>query len=89
MVSYRIRVYGRVQGVGYRDFVRRRARTFGINGYVRNLVDGSVEIVAEGDERNFELFLREIKKGPILARVDRVEIEPRRSEGYENFEIRF
>jgi len=89
MVSYKIRVYGRVQGVGYRDFVRRRARAFGINGYVRNMVDGSVEIVAEGEERAFELFLREIKRGPMLARVDRVDIEPKKYEGYGDFEIRF
>ena len=89
MVSYRIRVYGRVQGVGYRDFVRRRAQMFGIKGYVKNMIDGSVEIVAEGGDESYRLFLMEIKKGPMFARVDRVDVEPKEYEGYEDFEIRY
>ncbi|QTA37988.1 acylphosphatase [Thermosipho ferrireducens] len=71
----RILVYGIVQGVGFRYWTYNIAKSLKINGYVRNLPDGSVEIVACGDKENLSGFIKEISKGPITARVDNVQIE--------------
>jgi len=62
----------------------------GLRGYVRNLPDGSVEVVAEGPEEAVRRLLEKIKKGPPAARVERVEAKelPERGE-FEDFEIRF
>jgi acylphosphatase len=67
-------VTGRVQGVAFRDFVRREASSRGITGYVRNGDDGkSVEVVAEGDESALAALVDSLRSGPRFARVDRVE----------------
>ena len=66
-------VRGRVQGIMYRDFTRRQARRRGIVGTVQNLLDGTVAVVAEGDEMKLQDFLLALKEGPTLARVDLVE----------------
>lgn len=81
-------IYGRVQLVMFRDFVRRNARARGIVGTVSNNADGSVSVVAEGSEEKLEELLLLVQRGPILARVDRVEEswhEP--LGGYKNFDI--
>ena len=65
-------VEGRVQGVGYRDYVRRRAIGLGLVGYVMNLKDGRVRVHAEGAREVIEDLMRQLEKGPPLSRVDRV-----------------
>jgi acylphosphatase len=65
-------VEGRVQGVGYRDYVRRRAMQLGLVGYVMNLKDGRVRVHAEGAREVIEELMRQLEKGPPLSRVDRV-----------------
>ena len=73
--SLRVVVRGRVQGVGYRDFVYMRARFLGLRGYVRNLPDmRSVEVVAEGDRGALEQLLEHLREGPRGARIDGLEI---------------
>ncbi len=71
-----ITVHGIVQGVGYRDYVRRVARRYGVTGSVRNVSDGSVEIHASGDEsqlRNFEKGISvSMKYGPQVFKVETV-----------------
>jgi len=67
------RVHGRVQGVGYRAFVVSRARGLGLGGYVRNCRDGTVEVVAVGEESDLEELVRHLQRGPLGSRVDRVE----------------
>jgi acylphosphatase len=72
-VTLRYRVFGRVQGVGFRWFVARHARQLGICGYARNLADGAVEVVAIGSESaqaSLEVLLR---RGPAHADVSRVD----------------
>jgi acylphosphatase len=79
-------VSGRVQGVGYRAFTRSKAKLLGLKGFVRNLPDGRVEVYAEGKEDALKELLNYLRKGPVLARVDRVEyefVEPRGE--YEDF----
>jgi acylphosphatase len=70
MAAKRLLVSGRVQGVGFRFFTEDRARLEGLHGYVRNLDDGRVEIVVEGDSEALERFERAIRRGPPAARVD-------------------
>jgi acylphosphatase len=60
---------GRVQRVGMRNFVRRLAEKHRITGYVENLDDGSVRIVARGDETELALFLRKVKKGSLAVKL--------------------
>jgi len=67
-------VSGRVQGVGYRYFAMAAARREGLNGWVRNTEDGSVEISAEGDAEALERFERQLRSGPPAARVTQVEV---------------
>ncbi|MHA6719576.1 acylphosphatase [Sphingomonas sp. RS6] len=73
MAQQRILVSGRVQGVGYRDWVVRTAQRSGVTGWVRNLKDGRVEIVAAGEEPALEALVEACRTGPSLARVEHVE----------------
>ena len=68
-----INVYGLVQGVFFRYTTRKVARKLGLTGIVKNMPDGSVFIEAEGPEDKLKELLRFAKKGPMHARVDRVE----------------
>lgn len=63
-------VKGLVQGVYFRYFTQEAALKIGINGWVRNLSNGDVEIEAQGTEDNLELFLKQVRKGPQLSRVE-------------------
>lgn len=77
MSDLHVRVTGLVQGVGFRWFVRERARRLGLAGWVRNLPDGSVEVLAAGDPGQLELLRGELRKGPRGAAVDAlVELGP-------------
>lgn len=73
MSDLHVRVTGVVQGVGFRWFVRERARRLGLSGWVRNLPDGSVEVVAAGDQGQIDLLMGELKKGPPGAIVDAIQ----------------
>ncbi len=64
---------GRVQGVNFRHATLEKARSLGLDGYVANRWDGSVEVVAEGREDAIEALLRWLHSGPPLARVSRVQ----------------
>jgi acylphosphatase len=68
-------ISGRVQMVMFRDFAQRNASRLGVSGWVKNLSDGRVEVLAEGEKHDLDLFLAKLNHGPILARVDRVEVE--------------
>ena len=67
-------VQGRVQGVNYRVFVSRNAAALGLTGTVRNQPDNSVEITAEGDKKQLQILVEQLKKGPPGARVDNLEL---------------
>ena len=70
-----IKVYGHVQGVFFRYSTRKIARRLGLTGFVKNMPDGSVYIVAEGDENKLKELLKFSKKGPEHARVEKVEFD--------------
>lgn len=83
------RVHGEVQGVGFRFFVRREASSLGLRGYVRNLADGDVEVVAEGDHRRLEQLLAALERGPSAADVERVETSWSAGDGaFSTFQVR-
>ncbi|NPA52540.1 MAG: acylphosphatase [Aquificae bacterium] len=83
-------ISGKVQNVGFRYFTKEVAENLGLKGYVRNLPDQTVEVVAEGKEETLERFLEELKKGPPLAKVTNIEYKLVDKEGgFSNFEIRY
>lgn len=67
-------VRGRVQGVGFRWFVRREARALGLSGQVRNEPDGSVRVEAEGRRDDLEALADRLRSGPPGSRVDHVDV---------------
>ena len=73
LAAVRIVARGRVQGVFFRDFTTRRARDLGLTGYVRNLTEGAVEAIAEGERVKLENLVRHMRKGPSGASVASVE----------------
>ncbi len=89
-VRAHIFVSGRVQRVLFRDGARRKARRLGVAGWVRNLQDGRVEAVFEGEKNKVEEMVNWAKKGPILAKVKELEEEWQEYRGeFNDFEIRY
>ena len=83
-------ISGKVQGVGFRNFTQLNAKQLGVNGYAKNLPNGKVEVVAEGDKAQLDALVAFLKKGPRYARVDSIEIDARAFTGeYETFGIRY
>ena len=76
MPAIRLRVRGRVQGVGFRWFVRVNARRLGLSGWVANAPDGSVEIAASGDQAKLDDLRRAIVRGPDGAHVEAIDQLP-------------
>ena len=66
---------GIVQGVGFRFFVFQTGITLQLNGWVRNRINGDVEILAEGPREKLDILLREIRRGPQMAQVVKVEVD--------------
>jgi acylphosphatase len=91
MESFRFLVYGRVQGVFYRKFVAQRLREMGIQGYVRNLPDGSVEVVVRATEDDLDAIEKALEEGSPLSEVERIEMELLESDDLivDGFEIRY
>jgi DNA ligase D-like protein (predicted 3'-phosphoesterase) len=86
--ALRITVRGKVQGVGFRDAVVRRARELGVEGWVRNTDDGAVLVHVEGSPRAVEEVLAFSHEGPAGARVEDAVAEKTRVEGHEQFAVR-
>lgn len=89
-MTTRIHAYvtGRVQGVTFRASTRERARAAGVNGWVRNLDDGRVEAVFEGDQEAVAELVNFIHHGPAPAEVEDVEATEEAPEGIDGFEVR-
>jgi acylphosphatase len=83
-------IKGRVQGVGYRAFVVRTAGVFGLDGWVRNLSDRSVEAVFEGDRPSIEAAIKRLYEGSPAALVSSIDINwTDNPEGLSNFDVRY
>jgi len=84
----RVRVSGRVQGVGYRASVHRRISRLNVVGYVKNMVDGSVELDVQGEKAEVEQALKEAWEGSPFSAVDSVDTEElAEPSGYGSFVI--
>ena len=86
MNSKRLIISGRVQGVGFREWMVRKASDLGVSGWVRNRIDGSVEALVAGDTAAVEELLRLCRRGPRMAEV--VSIEEDLSDPPEHFGFR-
>lgn len=88
--TYKVVLFGRVQGVGFRYFVESIASKYDISGYVRNTFNGKVEVVCQGEEEDLKQFIDEVKKGPAFSVVTDVKIEEiKDSKKYSIFDIKF
>jgi len=87
-IRRRVRVFGRVQGVWFRDATRRRAHALRVAGWVRNREDGSVEAVFEGPPDRVEAAVAFCRTGPPGARVAHLECRDEAPEGLTDFTIR-
>ncbi len=83
-----LKVYGRVQGVGFRYYAQKQAQELKLTGFVKNRPDGGVYIEAEGDADNLEAFILWCETGPSWARVSKVEKQEIPLRGYKGFEIK-
>lgn len=84
-----ITIYGRVQGVFFRDSVQRQAQKLNLTGWVKNESDGTVVIVAEGEEEKLKELIKWCYNGPRQAKVEKVEIAwAETNEEFKKFEIR-
>jgi acylphosphatase len=72
MRARRVVIRGRVQGVGYRDWMVREADRLGVQGWVRNRADGAVEALVDGEEAAVQALLSACRRGPLLARVEEI-----------------
>lgn len=88
MSAKRAVVHGAVQGVFYRASAEQEAQRLGVAGWVRNLSDGSVELLAEGDDAAVEQMISWAGRGPSRAEVTQVDVEDRPEEGLSGFEQR-
>lgn len=81
-------VFGFVQGVGYRQAVKRKARSLGLSGWVKNLIDGRVEATFCGPKETIEEIIEYCKKGPFFSEVKHVDVEwEDKDYDFEGFEV--
>jgi len=85
--AVRFRVRGRVQGVSFRAATRREAQQLDLHGHAINQADGSVEVLVEGDAKAIERMADWLQRGPVLARVDRVDRESVAASGRSGFGV--
>ncbi len=89
MLKY-LKISGRVQGVGYRYFTLQNARELGVAGWVKNMRDGTVEVVLSGSEDQVAGMIDRLKKGPFSAKVTSIkELDtPQQEDDFQDFSIR-
>ena len=89
MISWKLNIKGKVQGVWYRKFVETNANLLDIKGWVQNELDGSVTAVIEHEDKlQLEDMLFKCSEGPEKARVDHIDVNHVEPEGYDSFEIK-
>ena len=84
--TLRLVIHGRVQGVFFRDSMRREAQNLAVAGWVRNRSDGTVEAVVQGESADVDAIVRWARHGPERAQVERIEIE-QHGGSYTSFEV--
>jgi acylphosphatase len=87
MKTYRVIVYGQVQGVGFRAFIYKQARSLLLKGYVKNMSDGTVQIVLQGPEKQVKKLIELANNGPSLSKVTNIKITEEDMEAFTDFHI--
>ena len=87
-IRRRVVVHGRVQGVFFRDSSQTIAQELGVGGWVRNLSDGTVELVAEGRRRDVDSLVEWCRQGPPRAHVSRIDVTAEAPAGEQRFRVR-
>lgn len=83
-----LKIYGRVQGVFFRDSVRESAEKLKLTGWVKNELDGTVKVLAQGEENSLKELIEWCYNGPELAQVDKIDIDWQKiKEDYQNFQV--
>ena len=85
--SHRIFIHGSVQGLYFRDFVKQQADRLGVKGFVRNLVDGKVEVFLEGDVDSVNAMTEVCRRGPPHAQIRNIDIQEEKYQGFQDFRI--
>ena len=80
---------GRVQGVGFRAFTRQQAAVLDIKGWVKNLADGRVEIIVQGEKPEVKEMISKLKEGPSFAKVEDIEINEEEPDDFSGFKIKY
>ncbi|OES43518.1 acylphosphatase [Domibacillus iocasae] len=88
-VARHLLVSGKVQGVGFRYFAQMTAVEHNVNGWTKNLENGSVAIHAEGTPEQIDTFIKSIKKGNHFAKVHEIQEEPASVESFTSFRIKY
>jgi len=89
MIRYNVFISGKVQLVGFRSYIKKKADELGIKGWIRNLDDGRIEAVFEGEENNVKIILEYCKKGPISAEVKNLDMKKEEYKNeFKDFEIK-
>ena len=88
VIGRKVRLYGRVQGVFFRQWTVKKAATLGVKGWVHNARDGSVEAHLAGDEGAVASLIDFMRQGPPQARIDDIMVEPVEPETVEGFSVK-
>ena len=89
VVCRKIQIFGRVQGVFFRASAKERADELGLSGYVRNLADGSVEVIVQDEKGVVDSFVEWLKNNPALSRVENIKTEDLPLQDFKGFEIKY
>ena len=88
MRRVKVKIHGKVQGISFRAFVRNHAKKLNLNGFVKNLDDGTAEAVFEGEDKSIEKILELCKKGSLLTNVNNLDvIEEEFKNEFEDFQV--
>jgi len=85
--SLRLYVEGAVQGIFYRNFVKENAEKYGVNGFVRNLEDGRIEVFLEGDGETVNKMIEICQQGPKHSQVKKITMKTEPFQGLKNFKV--
>ena len=88
IISYSIKILGKVQGVGFRFYTHKKAQELGVKGFVKNMRDGSVYVEAQATPAIMSEFVSWLHQGPPWARVDDVLVQEMPGNDFDRFEIR-
>jgi acylphosphatase len=90
MKQTKMLISGKVQGVFFRDFLKQHASKMGLKGYAKNLHDGKLAVVVQGDDKTIAELVKLCQRGPIFAKVSGVDVkEEETTEEFEYFDIRY